>query len=313
MISRPPQSACGGVAVWQNLGESSVNAPDQTTGRKHLLIRRHSLTVRLSHWLNVLCMTVLLFSGLQIFNAHPALYWGQYGADADPSFVSMEAVDEDGATRGVTRIGRLSFDTTGVLGLSNVDGEPTARGFPDWMTLPSYQDLATGRRWHFFFAWLFVINGLVYVAYGFLARHFRRDLVPTRDELAPAHLARDIADHARLRFPKGEKARHYNALQKLAYLLVIFVALPVMIATGLTMSPGFDAFAPWLLDLFGGRQSARTLHFITASSLVAFVVVHVIMVLVSGLFNNMRSMITGRYAIETEPQVNTGANMEGKP
>ncbi|MEK1871220.1 MAG: cytochrome b/b6 domain-containing protein [Rhizobium altiplani] len=271
-----------------------------TSGRR--LIRRHSLTVRLSHWLNVLCMTVLLFSGLQIFNAHPALYWGQYGADSDPSFFSLEAVEQGDITRGVTRVGGLSFDTTGILGVSNVDGEPTARGFPAWITLPSYQDLATGRRWHFFFAWLFVVNGLIYLGYGLLTRHFRRDLLPTTDELAPAHLAQEIVDHARLRFPKGEKARRYNALQKLTYLLVIFVALPLMIATGLTMSPGFDAFAPWLIDLFGGRQSARTLHFITASSLVAFVVVHVAMVLVSGVFNNMRSMITGRYAIQTEPK-----------
>ncbi len=271
-----------------------------TSGRR--LVRRHSLTVRLSHWLNVLCMTVLLFSGLQIFNAHPALYWGQYGADSDPSFFSLEAVEQGDITRGVTRVGGLSFDTTGILGVSNVDGEPTARGFPAWITLPSYQDLATGRRWHFFFAWLFVVNGLVYLGYGLLTRHFRRDLLPTTDELAPAHLAQEIVDHARLRFPKREKARRYNALQKLTYLLVIFVALPLMIATGLTMSPGFDAFAPWLIDLFGGRQSARTLHFITASSLVAFVVVHVAMVLVSGVFNNMRSMITGRYAIQTEPK-----------
>jgi len=271
-----------------------------TSGRR--LVRRHSLTVRLSHWLNVLCMTVLLFSGLQIFNAHPALYWGQYGADSDPSFFSLEAVEQGDITRGVTRVGGLSFDTTGILGVSNVDGEPTARGFPAWITLPGYQDLATGRRWHFFFAWLFVVNGLIYLGYGLLTRHFRRDLLPTTDELAPAHLAQEIVDHARLRFPKGEKARRYNALQKLTYLLVIFVALPLMIATGLTMSPGFDAFAPWLIDLFGGRQSARTLHFITASSLVAFVVVHVAMVLVSGVFNNMRSMITGRYAIQTEPK-----------
>jgi thiosulfate reductase cytochrome b subunit len=284
-----------------------MDAPAKSASANRTLIRRHSLTVRLSHWLNVLCMTVLLFSGLQIFNAHPSLYWGQYGADNDPSFIAMEAVGDGDAVKGVTRIGSLSFDTTGVLGVSTVDGEPTARGFPAWATLPSYQDLANGRRWHFFFAWLFVINGLIYVAYGFLARHFRRDLLPTTDELTPSHLAHEIADHARLRFPKGEQARRYNALQKLTYLLVIFLLLPLMIATGLTMSPGFDAFAPWLLDLFGGRQSARTLHFITASSLVAFVVVHVAMVLVSGVFNNMRSMITGRYAIQTDPQ------MEPKP
>lgn len=278
----------------------SIDALTHRIGGRRVLIRRHSLTVRLSHWLNVLCMTVLLFSGLQIFNAHPALYWGQYGADNDPSVLSMEAVEEGDVIKGKTRIGGLSFDTTGVLGVSNVDGEATARGFPAWITLPSYQDLATGRRWHFFFAWLFVINGLIYMAYGVIARHFVRDLLPAQGELTPGNLRHEIVDHARLRFPKGEKARHYNALQKLTYLFVIFLLLPVMIATGLTMSPGFDAFAPWLIDLFGGRQSARTLHFITASALVAFVVVHVAMVLVSGLFNNMRSMITGRYAIDID-------------
>jgi thiosulfate reductase cytochrome b subunit len=262
------------------------------------LFYRHGLLVRLSHWVNVLCMTVLLYSGLQIFNAHPALYWGQYGADNDPSFISMEAEQEGDALKGVTRIGGLSFDTTGILGVSNVDGEAAVRGFPNWLTLPSYQDLASGRRWHFFFAWLFVINGFIYLAYGFISRHFRRDLLPAAVELKPSHLGHEIVSHARLRFPKGAEARHYNTLQKLAYVAAIFVLLPLMIGTGLTMSPGFNAVAPWLLDLFGGRQSARTLHFLTAFSLVAFVAVHVAMVLVSGVFNNLRSMITGYYDIE---------------
>ncbi|MBY3224720.1 cytochrome b/b6 domain-containing protein [Rhizobium laguerreae] len=261
------------------------------------LFYRHGLLVRLSHWVNVLCMTVLLYSGLQIFNAHPALYWGQYGADDDRSFISMEAEQEGDALKGVTRIGGLSFDTTSVLGVSNVDGEAAVRGFPNWLTLPSYQDLASGRRWHFFFAWLFVINGFIYLAYGFVSRHFRRDLLPAAEELKPSHLGHEIVNHARLRFPKGAEARHYNTLQKLAYVAVIFVLLPLMIGTGLTMSPGFNAVAPWLLDLFGGRQSARTLHFLAAFSLVAFVAVHVAMVLVSGVFNNLRSMVTGYYDI----------------
>ncbi|EJL51875.1 thiosulfate reductase cytochrome B subunit (membrane anchoring protein) [Rhizobium sp. CF122] len=266
------------------------------TGRT--LIYRHSLAVRLSHWVNVLAVTVLLFSGLQIFNAHPALYWGQYGADNDPSFISMEAVDDSGQVKGLTHVGLLTFDTTGVLGLSNVDGEATARGFPSWLTLPSYQDLSTGRRWHFFFAWVFVLNGLVYFSYGLVSRHFHRDLAPTVNELTLAHLTYEVVNHARLRFPKGPEARHYNTLQKLTYLAVIFLLLPLMIATGLTMSPGFNAVAPWLLDLFGGRQSARTIHFLTAFLLVAFVVVHVAMVILSGVFNNLRSMITGYYAIK---------------
>ncbi|MBX5173120.1 MULTISPECIES: cytochrome b/b6 domain-containing protein [unclassified Rhizobium] len=274
---------------------ATIDAGTQT-GRT--LIYRHSLTVRLSHWVNVLCLTVLLFSGLQIFNAHPALYWGQYGADNDPSFISMEATEDGSQVKGLTHVGSFTFDTTGMLGLSNVDGEATARGFPSWLTLPSYQDLSTGRHWHFFFAWLFVLNGLVYLAYGLVSRHFGRDLAPAGAELTLTHLGHEVVNHARLRFPKGAEARHYNTLQKLTYLLVIFLLLPLMVATGLTMSPGFDAVAPWLLDIFGGRQSARTLHFLTAFSLVAFVLVHVAMVILSGVFNNLRSMITGYFAIE---------------
>ena len=210
------------------------------TGRT--LIYRHSLLVRLSHWMNVLCLTVLLFSGLQIFNAHPALYWGQYGADNDPSFISMEGVQDGDQAKGLTHVGSFTLDTTGFLGVSNVDGEPTARGFPAWLTIPSYQDLATGRRWHFFFAWLFVINGFAYLAYGFLSRHFRGDLLPAGNELTPAHLGHEVANHARLRFPKGPEARHYNTLQKLTYLAVIFLLLPLMVGRGLQCP---RALMPW--------------------------------------------------------------------
>jgi thiosulfate reductase cytochrome b subunit len=262
-------------------------------------IRRHSLVTRITHWINLLCLSLLLMSGLQIFNAHPSLYWGQYGADADPSWLSIEAVEDGGATRGVLRVGSLSITTTGILGVSGKGDDAAQRGFPAWITVPSFQDLATGRRWHFFFAWLFVINGFVYTLYGFALGHFRRDLAPSAEEISPRHLKQEIVDHARLRFPKGEKARHYNALQKLTYLIVIFVMLPLMLATGLTMSPGIDAGYPFLLDLFGGRQSARSIHFICAWSIVVFVIVHVLMVILSGLLNNLRSMVTGRYAIET--------------
>lgn len=269
-----------------------------TRGPTTIFVNRHSVLTRITHWLNLLCLSLLLMSGLQIFNAHPSLYWGQYGADADPSWFSIGTVQDGDTTRGVLRVGSLSVATTGVLGVSRVGGDVTERGFPSWATIPSYQDLATGRRWHLFFAWLFVINGSIYMLYGVLSGHFRRDLAPRADELSPSHLKEEIADHARLRFPKGEKARHYNVLQKLAYLIVIFILLPLMLATGLTMSPGMDAGFPFLLDFFAGRQSARSIHFICAWSIVFFVVVHVTMVILSGLWNNMRSMITGRYRIE---------------
>lgn len=264
-------------------------------------IRRHSLAVRVTHWLNATILFVLLLSGLQIFNAHPMLHWGQAGADTDPSVLSLEAVERGDSLVGITHLGPVSFRTTGVLGASaDASGELEARGFPSWLTIPSYQDLAAGRRWHFFFAWAFVINGLLYLLHGIVMGHLRRDLVPDADQLRPDHIAREILDHARLRFPKGPEARRYNALQKISYLIVIFVLLPTMLASGLTMSPGVDAAVPWLLDLFGGRQSARTIHFVTASALVLFVIVHILMVLVSGVLNNVRSMVTGRYVIQAE-------------
>lgn len=271
-----------------------------TPRRRTILIRRHSVVTRLTHWLNVLCLSFLLLSGLQIFNAHPELHWGQYGAEADPAFIKIGASEINGEPHGLVTIGSVSVFTTGVLGLSKMEGEWTPRAFPAWLTLPSYQDLAAGRRWHFFFAWVFVVNGLVYLGYGLLSSRFRRDLAPGRHELAPRHLWREIIDHARLRFPSGELAGRYNALQKLTYIVVVAALLPLMVLTGVTMSPGVDAAFPVLLDIFGGRQSARTLHFITASLLVVFVVVHVAMVILSGPWNNMRSMVTGRYAIRQE-------------
>ncbi|QEL22487.1 hypothetical protein FQV39_07880 [Bosea sp. F3-2] len=261
------------------------------------LVRRHSIATRLTHWLNVLCLSFLLLSGLQIFNAHPELYWGHYGADGDPAVLTIGAGGSGDDLHGFLRIAGVELPTTGVLGVSNFEGTPTPRAFPAWSTIPSFQDLAAGRHWHFFFAWLFVINGLVYLACSFLSGHFRRDLTPTRHQLSLHHLWHEVVDHARLRFPEGDEARHYNALQKLTYLIVIVVLLPMMLITGLTMSPGIDAVLPWLVDVFGGRQTARTIHFITASLLVLFVIVHVAMVVLSGTWNNTRSMITGRYAI----------------
>jgi thiosulfate reductase cytochrome b subunit len=261
------------------------------------LIYRHALIVRITHWINALCLLVLLMSGLQIFNAHATLYWGSK-SEPDRAILSMRAVQrDDGSYAGITTIGSNSFDTTGVLGLSGSGENVESRGFPAWITLPSYRDLATGRRWHFAFAWLFVVNGLAYLLYTLLSGHARRDLAPTRDELS--HFGESISEHARFHFPKGEEAKHYNVLQKLAYLAVIFGLLPLAILSGLTMSPALDAVFPFLLDLFGGRQSARTVHFLCATGVVLFVFVHVFMVLVSGLWNNLRSMITGRYAIET--------------
>ena len=261
------------------------------------VVVRHSAVVRVCHWVNALCFFMLLMSGLQIFNARPGLSWGEATQFKTP-FLSFSAREnDDGSLTGVTTLFGRSFDTTGLFGASpGPDGEMEERGFPSWATLPADQDLAMGRRWHFFFAWLLVLNGLVYVANLLVGRHLR-DLLPSAAELRA--LPRTVLDHARLRFPRGDAALRYNVLQKLAYLSVV-VAFAVLVLAGLTMSPTMDAAFPWLVPLFHGRQSARTVHFVLAAYLVAFVAVHIVMVLLSGVFNNMRSMITGRYRIPEE-------------
>jgi thiosulfate reductase cytochrome b subunit len=183
-----------------------------------------------------------------------------------------------------------------VLGASaDRSGNVVPRGFPSWLTIPSYQDLATGRVWHFFFAWLLVISGAVYLVVSLINGHFVRDLAPSGKDLRG--IGRSIAEHARLRFRHDGR---YNVLQKLSYIGVIFVLLPLMVATGLTMSPAFNSWAPWLLDLFGGRQTARTIHFIGMALLVLFFVVHIAMVIAAGPINEMRSIVTGRYRVDPQ-------------
>lgn len=268
---------------------------------------RHRIVTRVCHWVNALCIAFLLASGLNIFNAHPALYWGQYGADADVGrrWLEIGAMPKpDGRVMGVTHVGPLAVDTSGVLGASKgADGEVQQQGFPSWITFPADRDLATARRWHFFFAWLFILSGLVYLIYGLLTRHLQQDVWPRLKELSPSNLWHDIVNHARLRFPRGEDDKRYHILQKLAYGGTVFVLLPLMVLTGLSMSPGFNAAAGGFLpQLFGGRASARSIHFIVTNLTLAFILVHVAMVVLAGPINQMRSMIIGRYNIGKERQ-----------
>jgi thiosulfate reductase cytochrome b subunit len=263
-----------------------------------LSVRRHSVIVRLAHWINAGCLIVLLLSGLQIFNAHPALYWGSDSPFGRPLMAMESRLTPDNRLVGVTRLFDREWVTTGLFGASREGDEVADRGFPTWATLPPGRDLATGRIWHFFFAWVFALNGAAWVGFALATGRLRRDLLPTPGELKG--IGRAVAEHARLRLPKGEAARRYNVLQKLSYLGVLFVLLPLMVATGMSMSPGLDAALPWLPELFGGRQSARTVHFLTASLIVLFVLVHLAMVLAAGPVNELRSMITGRYVIDPD-------------
>jgi Ni/Fe-hydrogenase b-type cytochrome subunit len=224
---------------------------------------RHRLATRLWHWINAVSVVILLGSGLGISNAHPRLYWGRFGANFDHAWAQLPR-------------------------------------FPAWLTIPGNYNLALSRRWHLFFALALAFSLLAYMVASVLNRHFQRDLKFRRGELAPAHLAEDVRDHLAFRFHDADDPTRYNTLQKLSYVGVIFVLLPLVILTGLALSPGMDAAWPWLLDVFGGRQSARSLHFLTMGALAAFVVVHLVLVILAGVVNEVRSMITGRWRVPAE-------------
>ncbi|WP_246018422.1 cytochrome b/b6 domain-containing protein [Pelagibacterium montanilacus] len=255
------------------------------------------MLTRLTHWVWVVCLFFLLLSGLQIFNAHPRLYIGQQsGFEFNNTAFSIHAERrEDGSAAGITTVFGQRIDTTGVLGVSGPEDRPQVRGFPAWATIPSYQDLATGRVVHFFFGWVLVGTLLVWFVSSLLNGHFSRDIVPTGRELRS--LPRDVADHARLRFHHG---RRYSILQKLTYGIVLLVLFPLIILTGLSMSPGINSAWPWLIEIFGGRQTARTIHFGAMVLLVGFFVIHILMVVLAGPINTMRSMITGWYRIDAK-------------
>lgn len=221
-------------------------------------IFRHRLSTRLWHWINAVTVIVMLMSGLTISNAHPRLYWGQYGANFDAAWLTLPR-------------------------------------FPGWATIPTGYNLALAREWHFAFAWVLAFGLLFYLVRSLWNGHFRRDIALSTKEVAPSHLIEDIKQHLRLQFetPGGG----YNPLQKIAYSAVLFVLLPGLILTGLTLSPGMNAVLPWLLDLFGGRQSARSIHFLCASGVAIFIVVHLLLVILAGPINEIRSMITGWFKV----------------
>lgn len=258
------------------------------------LVKRHRLSTRLWHWVNALTLIVMLMSGLMIFNAHPRLYWGQYGANADPAWLEIGT----DAAGGYLNLGEARIGTTGLLGRwTDGGGQVQNRAFPGWATIPSTYDLAGARRWHLSFAWILSFGLLAFLIRAFWKRHAQRDIAPTLQELRPSHLWREIKDHARLRFPTGAAALRYNTLQKISYFAVIFLLLPLAILTGIAMSPGLNAAWPWVLDVTGGRQSARSLHFIAAFLLAGFTLAHLALVLLAGPFNELRGMITGWYRI----------------
>lgn len=217
-------------------------------------MKRHGITTRIWHWLNLACVVTLFMSGLTISNAHPRLYWGDWGFAEGQEWLAVPR-------------------------------------FPDWMTIPGHYSLAEARTWHVFTAWPFAVLLLLFWLSMLATGHFRRDVATRRREWAPRAVWADIKAHARFDFDHHEGK--YNFLQKLAYGVTIGVLLPGMIFTGIAISPGMEPSFGWMVDLMGGRQSARSFHFIFAWGLFAFFVVHVALVLLTHPLRLLRDMITG--------------------
>lgn len=223
-------------------------------------VYRHRLATRIWHWINAVAIFVLIGSGLGISNAHPRLYWGRYGANFDPAWLELPR-------------------------------------FASWLTIPASYNLALSRRWHLFFALVLAFGLLGYMIVSLLNRHFARDLRLRRRDLSRRHLIADLRAHLALRFHDPESPRDYNVFQKLSYVAVVFLLLPLVILTGIALSPAMNAAWPWLLDLFGGRQSARSIHFLCMIGLALFTVVHLALVILAGVVNETRSMITGWWRV----------------
>lgn len=238
-------------------------APPVAAASPPSVVRRHRLATRLWHWLNAVTILIMIGSGATILNAHPHLYWGNYGANFDRPWYNPPHM-------------------------------------PSWLTIPSHYNLAIARRWHLLFALVLGFGLLAYMIVSLINRHFQRDLRVRARELAPRALLHDVKEHLALRFHDPANPAAYNIFQKLSYVAVIFVLIPAMILSGLTLSPAMNAAWPWLLDLMGGRASARSVHFIAATGLVAFIVVHLLLVLLAGPINEIGSMITGRWRVPEE-------------
>ncbi len=224
---------------------------------------RHSALVRVTHWITTLCFLALLVSGVEIVISHPRFYWGETGNDLTPPLFKIPIPSSRAFV-------------------------PTGYGY----VLPDQNGWS--RYLHFQAAWVLVLTGLLYLLFGLLTRHFRNNLLPRKSDLSWRSFSVAIGKHLRFERPSEVEAWSYNVLQRLTYLFVIFVLFPLVIWTGLAMSPAFVSAVPAAVDVLGGQQSARTIHFFVSLALVLFLLVHILMVWLAGFRSRMRAMIRGR-------------------
>jgi thiosulfate reductase cytochrome b subunit len=242
-------------SIWVPTSDSAV--PTTTVAS------RHSAFVRVTHWITALCFLALLISGIEILISHPRFYWGEAGNVLTPPLFKLPIPASRAAV-------------------------PTGYGY----VLPDQNGWS--RYLHFQAAWVAVLTGLLYILYGLFKKHFRQNLLPARADLSWYALSVVIAKHLRLNPPGKSEAWSYNVLQRLTYLFVIFVLFPLVIWTGLAMSPAIVSVFPAVVTVLGGQQSARTIHFFVSVFLFLFLLVHVVMVCLAGFRSRMRAMITGR-------------------
>jgi len=225
--------------------------------------------VRITHWITTFCFFALLITGAEIVISHPRFYWGETGSiNTEPLF-------------------RIHIPSSRPL-------VPTGYGY----VMPDQNGWS--RALHFQTAWLLVFTGLLYVGVGLTRGHFRKELVPNKSDLSPKNFSAFVAHHLRFQRPSDSEAYSYNVLQRLAYLSVIFILFPLVVWTGLALSPAFDAAFPATVNLLGGRQTARTLHFFVTIALVIFVLVHMVMVWRAGFVARLLAMITSRVKSTSE-------------
>jgi thiosulfate reductase cytochrome b subunit len=238
---------------------------------------RHAAFVRVTHWITALCFFALLISGGEIVISHPRFYWGETGNDLTPTLFKISIP----ASRNLV---------------------PTGYGY----VLPDQNGWS--RYLHFEAAWAVVLTGILYVIWGLWTGHFRSNLFPAPADRTWRAFTGVISKHIRLKRPDEADAFSYNAVQRASYLIVIFILFPLVIWTGLALSPSFNSAFPLAVNVLGGRQSARTLHFFVSVSLLLFLIVHVAMVVLAGFMNRMRAMTTGTIITGTmgTPTLTTG-------
>lgn len=240
--------------------------------------RRHARWVRISHWILTVSVLTLAFTGFEILMVHPRLYWGDVGNDLTPALIELP-ISRNYQHGGWDKPTPFFADAAGPMSANR--------------TYDIFNQNGWGRSLHFLAAWGLVVSGGVYLLAGIFGDHFRSHIWPRAGELTPRRFWRDVIDHMRLRIPPATGGPHYGLLQKCAYSVVVFVAAPLMAMTGLAMSPAVNAAYPFLSRIFGGFQSARTIHFFTFAALLLFVVVHVVMIIKSGFRRHIRAMTVG--------------------